>query len=134
MSGSASRNSPGWNQYCADGVDFNTASSYLTVVPDGTFTALVSGYYRVNAWAISSVSNSAPVRLVVNGIERHFGYAYSGDMWIDNNMDLIWPMNEGDTFQVDFFNSGDNTSFAYYSGNANGKYSRLQISFVGPLQ
>ena len=72
-------------------------------------------------------------QLVVNGVQRHFGFAYSGGMWIDNSMDLIWPLNAGDTFHVDFYNPGGN-SYAFRSGDANGKNSKLQVSFVGPLQ
>jgi len=124
---------PGYNKYCITNLDFNTATNYLSVATSGDFTALVAGYYRINAWVTSNVASVAHLRLMVNGASRHYGRQWSGNQYTDNNMDLIWPMQAGDIFHIEAYNSGGN-SVAYHSGNIIGAHSRVQVSFEGPLQ
>jgi len=123
----------GFQKYCTDRTDFSTAGDHLTVSPDGTFTVQVSGYYRVNAWAISGSSGWSHVRLIVNGMYRHYGHEYSHNTWTDNFMDVTWKLNAGDTFYVDYHNGGG-FDYAYHGGNAQGAHSRLQVTYEGPLE
>jgi hypothetical protein len=65
--------------YCTDGTDFNTAQVYFEISKDGTFTVLVSGFYRINAFTrflqigATSSGDNRSVELVVNGnsVESH---------------------------------------------------------------
>lgn len=119
-----------WNKYCANATDFNTASGYLDINVDGTFTVIKEGYYRINIWVISMGSGYASIALMVNSVFRHYGNNYAGPNWIDNTMDLIWRFDAGDTFYINIYNPG---SYAYHSYNGLGQHSRLQVSYEGPL-
>jgi len=120
----------GWKTYCTNGEDFNTASAHLSVSSGGTFTVRKPGYYRINAWAISHGGGWQHTGFVVNGSAKYQGHERGNGSWSDNFMDLIWPMNSGDTFYVRYHNPG---SYAFHSWNSNGAHSRLQVSFVGNL-
>ncbi len=120
----------GWNTYCTNQQDFNTASEYLNVTGGGTFTARVAGYYRINAWAISHGGGWQHVNLMVNGSYQYYGHERGAGTWSDNFMDITWRMNAGDSFYVRYHNPG---SYAFHSWNRNGAHSRLQVSFLGEL-
>jgi hypothetical protein len=120
-------------------VDFDTSGSYFSVSSSGTITVLVSGYYRINAWAIcnSDVSGGgyAQIRLVVNGAGKHCGYQYCYQgKWFETSMDVILPMNDGDTFHVEYYNPGSaGVGYAYHCWTPSGQFSRLQVSYEGSL-
>ena len=118
-----------YNKYCTDSTDWDTLDDMLTINSDGTFTVNQEGYYRVNAWAASNGNSYAEARFVVNGQYKHHGKerVYNNN-WSDNFIDVIWPLNAGDTFFVEYNNPGQ---YAYHSGNAEGTHSRMQIHFVG---
>jgi hypothetical protein len=120
----------GWNKYCANATDFNTASDYLSVNVNGTFTVIKEGYYRINMWTISSGAGFANIQLMVNGDYKQYGHQYAGTNWIDNSMDLIWRFNTGDTFYINIYNP---ENYAYHSYNPSGAHSRLQVTYEGPL-
>ena len=121
-----------WVKYCTDGFNFSTASHHIQVAPNGDITALVPGYYRINAWSLSNVSNSVFLELRVNGIRRHQGRQISDNRWVDITMDMVWPMNAGDVFNVYYWGYGGN-NFNYHAGNQTGSHSRLEVSYMGPL-
>ena len=124
----------GWNRYCTNSTEWNTADDYLTmnVGGSGIFQVKIPGYYRINMWAISHVCNWAHVRILVNGTPRHTGHEHSQNTWTDNFMDLYWPMNPDDKFEIQFYNSGC-SNYAYHSWNSQGAHSRLQVEYMGPL-
>lgn len=118
----------GWLKYCASVEEFNTANAHLAVNPDGSFTVITPGFYRINAWAISNVQQYAFSRFTVNGNSRFTAHQHSGNKWVDNRMDLIWPMNEGDVFFIEYYSSGGQ-GYAYHN-----QYNRLQVNYIGSLQ
>lgn len=118
----------GWLQHCASVEDFNTANAHLAVNPDGTFTVITSGFYHINTWAATNVLHHTISRFTINGVSRFSSNHYSGNKWIDNRVDLIWPMNEGDVFLMEYYSSGGNGTLYHKL------YNRLQINYVGPLQ
>lgn len=124
--------SGGYNTYCTNATDFNTAADYLTVTSGGTFTVKVAGYYRINYWGISLGNNYCYILMYRNGSYFSHQHNYCGNegAWTDNMSDQTWPMNVGDTFYVTIYNPG---SYAYHSWNANGAHSRLQVSYEGTL-
>jgi len=122
-----------WQAYCTDTVEFNTAGNHLSVAADGTFNVQVAGFYRISAWSISLVASYAYVRLLVNGVERHVGQTDSRNAWVDNSMNLVWPMNETDTFVIEF-GGGSTNRDVYYQGSENGRHSRLQVEYIGALK
>lgn len=123
--------STSWEKYCTDAEDFNTSQSYLSINPDGTFTVLIPGYYRINyyaTWRGSYVYS----HVMVNGVEVQLHRDYEGnrDTVAPHHIDLTWPMNVGDTFSVEVFSQG----IGFYAGKDTygQQSSRLQVSFVGP--
>lgn len=120
----------GYNTYCLDQVEFNTAQGYLTVSTDGTVTVNKAGFYRINMWAISNVSNWAHVRILRNGTSIHIGHENALNSWTDNVADLTYRFEQGDTITVELYNSGG-SNYAYHSFNTSGAHSRLQITYLG---
>ena len=121
----------GWNVYCNNSTDFNSASGYISPNGSGTFTIQKSGYYSVRYWGIALQQYYAHVYWVVNGTLRHYGHEYVGHgAWGDNFMDWTWPFNAGETFYIQVYNGG---SYAFHSGNPFGQYSRIQVAFEGEL-
>ena len=51
---SVSNTASGWNTYCLDTVDFNTASNYFSVNGSGVVTFIKPGYYEINYWGIAN--------------------------------------------------------------------------------
>ncbi|MFH1726000.1 MAG: hypothetical protein ABII00_15440 [Elusimicrobiota bacterium] len=132
-SGSCSHDgqTPGWLKYCADREDFNTAQDYLSVTPAGTFTVLIPGYYRINMKSLSLSHSYTAGHIKVNGTVRWANHENCEVGWINNNMDLTWPMNVGDVFFSDYY-AVDSNDYNYRSGDH--AYSVLQVSYVGPLE
>jgi hypothetical protein len=122
----------GWNTYCNDRVDFNTAAAYISADGNGTFTLLKSGYYRINFWCISDMVGYTNIQFVKNGSYFIYTMNYLNNQWTDNIADQIWPFNAGDSLQIRVYNSGGN-NYAYHSWNSSGAHSRVQISYEGPL-
>ena len=118
----------GYNKYCTDTTEWDNLDGMLEITDDGTFTVNQPGYYRINAWTASEGNGVAHARLQVNGQYKHHGYERVHGNTSDNFMDLIWPLDAGDEFYVEYNNPGTN---AYVSGNTNGAHSRLQIEFIG---
>ncbi len=122
----------GWNIYCNNCVDFNTAAAYISADGNGTFTFLKSGYYRINFWCISNMLGYTNIQFVKNGSYFIYTMNYLNNQWIDNIADQIWPFNAGDSLQIEVYNSGGN-NYAYHSWSSSGAHSRVQISYEGPL-
>jgi hypothetical protein len=125
----------GVNKYCADGVEFNTASQHLSVNTDGTFTALIPGFYKVNAFAASQAQTGTMVqaRLTVNGKYIYDGVQTSASSgWHQNVIDATWPLNTGDIFWVEYYYPCSGC-YAYHRWQPdNNIYSRLQVTYLGP--
>jgi subtilisin-like proprotein convertase family protein len=127
----------GWNAYCTNGVDNNTAADYLDVNPNGTITVKKSGWYRINYFGIANQCNWAHVRIAKTGYSYiHHGHNHSFNTWQDNFADVLWPFKEGEWMRVDVYNTGCN-NYAYHAWNNgpdySGAHSRLQVEFVGAL-
>jgi hypothetical protein len=121
----------GWNKYCTNGVDFNTASGYLSVAANGTFTVLIAGYYRINAWAANFCNSQRFIKIDRNGVPIHYDYQINtGSDWRTVSADVTWRFNAGDTFEVYYYNDGG--GYAYHSWSSQGQHSRLQVTYVGP--
>ncbi|PKK83832.1 MAG: hypothetical protein CVT49_06765 [candidate division Zixibacteria bacterium HGW-Zixibacteria-1] len=121
--------SMGWNRYCTDVVDFNTASGYLSIATSGIFTVETAGFYRINAWAANESNTGGLVRIMKNGGNIHENVQNTQSEWHTLSVDLTWYFADGDTFEVDYYTDG---TYAYYSYDGNCCYSRLQVSYVGP--
>jgi len=46
-------------------------------------------------------------------------------------VNLIWPVNVGDTFHVEYYSGY--SGLAYTGGDQFGQWSKLQVTFLGPL-
>jgi hypothetical protein len=121
----------GWNTYCLDVTEFNTASAFFTVNSSGTVTFLKSGYYRFNAYFASQATGIQQTRLQKNGVAFYSGIDSQAGSWNDKSADVIYRFNAGDTFTMDSYLPS--TGYAYHSFSYTGAYSRLQIMFIGPL-
>jgi hypothetical protein len=119
----------GWNPYCLDSTDFNTAGSYLSVNTTGAVTFLKPGYYNLNFRAISLGAGYGHIQFNKNGSNFHYGHNYIGTSWIDQFANVTWPFSPGDTFSVSVYNPGN---YAFHSWAPAGNYARLQITYVGP--
>jgi hypothetical protein len=112
--------------YCTDNTDFNTAQGYLQTTNEGIFTVLVSGFYRINAFANYHFEPGSGkvvgISLIVNGtnLEAH-NYSDAGGL------------NAGDTFYIYYYsynsNYSQNITFKRWTPNNSG--SRLQVSYLG---
>jgi len=122
----------GWNVYCNNAADFNTASSYLTADGSGNFTVQQDGYYRINFWCISNQSSYGHIRFLKNGISFVLTHEYINNTWSDNMVDQIWPFEAGDVIRIEVYNSGG-ANYAFHSGNSSGAHGRVQITYEGPL-
>lgn len=129
---SAHGRAAGWNLYCNNRVDFNTASAYISANGTGIFTFLKSGYYRVNFWCISCATSWVHIKFLKNGSPFVQTHEHSNNMWTDNFADQIWPFSAGDSLQIQVYNSGG-CNYAYHSWSSSGAHSRVQISYEGPL-
>jgi subtilisin-like proprotein convertase family protein len=119
----------GFVKYCTDGLDFNSAQGYLSVNPNGDFTVLKAGYYRINWFGICGQAVGwFHTQVVVNGSHRHYGHQRGYGNHQDMFIDLTWKMNVGDVFHVNSFNAGQ---FAYHAWSPGGAHSRLQVHFLG---
>jgi hypothetical protein len=126
--------------YCTDNTDFNTAQGYLQTTNEGIFTVLVSGFYRINAFANYHFEPGSGkvvgISLIVNGtnLEAH-NYSDAGGFAFDGNfkLDVTWPLNAGDTFYIYYYsynsNYSQNITFKRWTPNNAG--SRLQVSYLG---
>jgi len=121
-----------WITYCTDGVDFNTASGYLSTDGSGVFTVATAGFYRINAWVIFNTYQYHYVRVLKNGGDIYYSMEYGGDnYWHNSRADLTWFFDVGDQFHVEYqIPSG--TSYAFHKWSSSGHHSRLQITYVGP--
>jgi hypothetical protein len=117
--------------YCTNTVEFNTASNHLTVDDKGNFGVDVPGFYRISAHGVSFAQSSAFVFLKVNDAVTYVGQTYAGNTVVDMNMNVLWQMNKGDSFQVQFRALLGGT--AYFAGTPPNAYSKLQVEYVGPL-
>ena len=122
----------GWARYCSDGVDFNTATDYLSTPGNGLFTFKISGYYRVMAWADGYGSGYTRLALRKNGSDFAYTHEYDGHKgWQNRGLTQVWYFKEGDTFEA--YSESDNSSYRWHSWNPAGQHSRLQLEYIGPL-
>jgi hypothetical protein len=127
----------GWNRYCADRTELNTATpDYVSVSWDGTFTFNKAGYYRVTFHTTAYGNGSGAIRFIVNGGTQFYtGYGWVGygtTEWNYKMGDQIWFFAVGDRLTVEALNPGPpGTGYAFYAADSYG-YSRLQVTYVGP--
>jgi hypothetical protein len=138
-SGGSTKNGPGSRQiYKTDGVDFNTAEGYFSTTGDGIFTVTVPGYYHINAQTIDLSSYTSKVRLIVDGIVVKYLEHTFPSLGATTNveMDIIWPIKANKQFYLEYSCSGNNLSNCYLAWSSEGYscYSRLQVTYLGPLQ
>jgi len=111
---------------CADSVRINTANAHLSVNPNGDFTVIQPGYYRINFTATQTISARNDLFLVVNDIPRYrTRYAFEGSTASSNfshNFDVIEALNQNDVFNV------TSPLFVFQST------PRFEIIYLGPLQ
>ncbi len=119
-----------FHNYRNDGVDFNTAASYLTADGNGTFTFIKAGYYRINFWCTSwlQVNNGSytRVRFQKNGVD-FINTVQNGIYNIFNSINHLWYFDAGDNLLVSVY--GHLPSTVYFSWSS--KRSGLQISHEG---
>lgn len=117
--------------YRNDGVDFNTATSYLTADGNGTFTFLKAGYYHINFWCsslfVNGTNGTNQIRFQKNGVDfintvqNGVGYTY-------NYVGQLWYFDVGDNLVVSVFTNTNH--YVYLSWIS--KRSGLQITYEGP--
>ena len=122
---------PGWNTYCFDGLDFNTANEHLTI-GQTSITVLKPGFYRLNFFTISHGPSAGVARIYRNG---SFFYTSAADpinevwKWRDTFADVMWPFDAGDVIEVKVFNP---QNIGFHSWSPSGAYSRFQMQYIGP--
>jgi len=121
----------GWNTYCLDSTEFNTASAFFTANSNGTVSFLKSGYYRFNAYFASLTNGVQQTRFQKNGVPFFSSIDYQTGAWNDKFADIIYQFNAGDIFIMDSYIQS--TGYAFHSYAPTGNFSRLQIMFIGPL-
>lgn len=129
---SAMGNATGWNRYCLDSTDFDTAAAYLAIANEGTITILQSGFYEIRFSTIYNVMTDVEISFLKNGARFHAGYSHSGGDWIHIEKSVIWPFESGDTFRLELrsLSSGDSGP-VFWAYSASGRWSRIQMRFVG---
>ncbi len=125
--------SAGWNRYCAEGTDFNTAQSHLSVAPDGTITVLQAGFYQVSMAASTQVSSLGFIRLMRQGTTVQIGSATANNNLDDLRVDIAWPFAVGDKIVIEVFNAAANIS-GTGPWSPTDAYSRMQVTYLGPAQ
>jgi len=126
--------STGWNRYCTDKLDFNTADDHLHAADDGTITFIEGGLYEIGFHTSFNVPAELEIAFLKNGIRFNAGLTYSGGQWTDTNKRILWPFQTGDTLQLDLRSQqSGNIVAVYWSHNQSGRWSRLQIRKVGDL-
>lgn len=135
----AGSGTPGsYTRYCADHVEFENAAGHLSVTPAGVFSVLTPGVYRLTYWGVS-VGTTGSVRALVNGMVISSGLNTSTSSLTqrDQSVDLVYPLNTGDTVEVQVLVgvTGTNAYLPWAPPVAPGGIaagSRLQIEYVGP--
>lgn len=124
---------PEWNVYCTDSEDFNAASEHLSVAPDGTITILQPGFYRINMTAPMNCAGTSFQRILRNGVQIHHDVVSPNNNWTSVQMDISWPLQAGDTIQIQLYNSGGNgrAFYQWIAAGQDGGSSRLQVSLAG---
>lgn len=122
----------GWNKYCAEGTDFNTAQGYLDVAPDGTLTILQPGFYHLRLSASTQVSSLAFIRMLQGGTAVQIGSASANNSLDDLRLEIAWPFQAGEKVLVEVFNSTANVT-GTGPWSPTGAYSRMQMIYLGPL-
>jgi hypothetical protein len=118
--------------YCTDSIDFNTLQDYLQTTNQGTFTILVPGFYRINAFAhyTDVWGYGKGIALVVNGTSVE-GHNYKGDISHGElKLDIVWPFNTGETFYISCYSEVGANAFTRWTPTNSS--SRLQVSYLGP--
>lgn len=123
----------GWNTYCADIVDYDTATGYFTVAPEGEITFSFTGFYRIHAWTVSNYSGAGSIQLTKNGACIHFSDDSCTSVYdaITRSADLVWWFNSGDVLRVEYDAGGPPPFYAFRSYDGIAGLSRLQIQYVG---
>jgi len=123
-----------YQNYCTDIVDFNTASTYLSINPNGNITFLKSGYYRVDFQTISFGTTTILGKFSKNGSAILQLEKDGATGWNPIKMDRVFSFNAGDVLLVSVSATGGSNVYTYHQFNAtSGAFGGLQISYEGPL-
>ena len=122
----------GWEAYCLNTTEWNTAGDYFAVVGND-FVFKISGYYRVNFYAIQHGAGQMDFQFLING--NQFAYKHdinpsSSSQWHHAQLDQIYAFKAGDKLQVQAYHGGSGNPYRYH---AFGSHSRLQVSYAGQL-
>ncbi len=123
----------GYHKYCMSNIEQNTAAGYFTVAADGTFTATQSGYYRINAVAMGKPEGTSCRNVFFKVNEGIVRFAYHCDFPSTAHkpigLDIIWPINAGDTFYVEY--SAPVAGGVAFAGSE--QTDRIEVTYEGPL-
>jgi hypothetical protein len=121
-----------WAAYCLNTTEWNTAGDYLTIAGNDVVFK-ISGYYRVNFYAIQHGSGQMDFQFLINGSQ----FAYKHDInpsassqWHHAQLDQLYPFKAGDKLQVQAYHGGASNPYRYH---AFGSHSRLQVTYEGQL-
>jgi hypothetical protein len=124
----------GWNVYCTNLTEFDSAASHLIVNPNGQIKIKVPGLYRINFWAptVATTQGQIHVTLNQNSSPFYYGSQVGNGKWVDNFAHTVWPLNADDILTVSVWLpfSGN---FAYCANTSSSICNRLQIEYVGSL-
>jgi hypothetical protein len=122
----------GWDRYCLNGSDQNTAGEYLSVDGGGVTTVKIAGWYRLNLWGDGYSNSYRRCVLRKNGSEFAYTHQYDGHSgWHQCIINQVWTFKEGDTFEPWFHMDGG--GYKWHSWNSAGSHSRFQVEYIGPL-
>jgi hypothetical protein len=126
--------SRGWNVYCTNITEFDTAGSHFTVNPNGEIKIKVAGLYRINFWAPTAATTQGQthVTLKQNSSAFYYGSQVGNGQWIDNFAHTVWPLNIDDILTVSIWIPIQG-NFAYCANTSSSTCNRLQIEYLGSL-
>ncbi|MCB0339816.1 MAG: collagen-like protein [Bdellovibrionales bacterium] len=128
--------SVGWKSYCISGSDFNTAQGYIQTAPDGTFTFLKEGFYKIHFWTHHIVGGVSTLELRINGQVLQQELSSSSNEYNGISSEVTWLFKANDSGKIRVYNpSNGNSAFYIWQPFSQGpSYSRLQIQFIGTNQ
>jgi hypothetical protein len=131
---SAAATQRGWNVYCTNVTEFDTAGAHLTVNPNGEIKIKVAGLYRINFWAPTSAASLGQVHVALNqnSIPFHQGSQVGHGQWVDNSAHTVWPLHVDDLLTVSLWIPIQG-NFAYCPNTSTSICNRLQIEYLGVL-
>ena len=131
------KKSSGWHSYCLNGIDYNTAAGYLSVNSNGVVTVQISGFYRIDYYAIQHGCGQQDLQLLVNGKGKTYTHNInpsSSKQWNHTTLQYTGQFKAGDTFYIRAYHDGCGNQYTWHEWNASGAHSRATFRYVGPLK